>query len=106
MGCCEQQCYNVTLSHIGLPSDRLYVKVKPKDPDSPSRTLGMNVAFIVTDTPSWVVLFIISSSGRAGDLSGQQICKVSIQIWNKQRKDKNLNMTFVLLFSQYPHLEQ
>ena len=38
---CEQQCYNVTLSHIGLPSDRLYVKVKPKDPDSPSRTLGM-----------------------------------------------------------------
>ena len=46
-----------------------YVKMKPKYPDSPAYQLEMNVAFIVTDTLSWVAHFIISSSGRAGDRS-------------------------------------
>ena len=46
-----------------------YVKAKPKYPDSPTHKLEMNVAFIVTDTLSWVDRFIMSSSGRAGDRS-------------------------------------
>ena len=61
------QC--MLLYHPEVHELKDYEKVKPNYPDSQTHKLGMNVAFIVTDTLSWVARFIKSSSGRAGDRS-------------------------------------